>query len=98
MAYQTHMEDGYSMKASAALRLDPNTRRKLVRVARRIGISKSEVIRRALNSWVKLIDSSDSPYEMIADLIGVVKGGHPKRSESSGKQFRKILAKKRKRA
>jgi hypothetical protein len=86
------------MKASTILRLDPNTRRKLAGVARRIGISKSEVIRRALNSWVKLIDSSDSPYEMIADLIGVVKGGNPKRSEMSGKQFRKVLAKKRNRA
>jgi hypothetical protein len=86
------------MKASTTLRLDPNTRRKLAGVARRIGISKSEVIRRALNSWVKLIDSSDSPYELIADLIGVVKGGNPQRSEKFVKQFRKILAEKRKRA
>jgi hypothetical protein len=86
------------MKAPVALRLDTKTRRLIARVAHRIGISKSEVIRRALHSWAKFIDSSDSPYEMLADLIGVVKGRDPRRSTKSGKQVRKILARKRKRS
>jgi hypothetical protein len=67
-------------------------------VARRKGISKSEVIRRALNSWPEFADSSVSPYEQIADLIGIVQGGNPRRSEKSGTQFRKILAAIRKRS
>lgn len=70
----------------------------IARVARRKGISKSEVIRRALNSWPEFADSSVSPYEQIADLIGIVQGGNPRRSEKSGTQFRKILAAIRKRS
>jgi len=84
------------VEAPVTLRLDPKTRRQIARVARRKGISKSEVIRRALNSWPEFIDSTGSPYEQLADLIGVVQGGNPRRSEKSGTQFRKILAFKRK--
>jgi hypothetical protein len=98
ISYQTGFEDGRRMKAPFKLRLDAKTRRKIAQVARRIRVTKSEVIRRAVHSWAKLIDSSDSPYEMIADLIGVVKGRNPQRSEKSGKQFRKITAAKRKRS
>lgn len=86
------------MEAPVTLRLDPKTRRQIARVARRKGISNSEVIRRALNSWPEFADSSVSPYEQIADLIGVVQGGNPRRSEKTGMQFRKILAAKRKRS
>jgi Arc/MetJ-type ribon-helix-helix transcriptional regulator len=96
--YHTEFEEAQSMKAPVSLRLDSKTRRKIAQVARQMDISNSEVIRRALRSWAKFIDSSDSPYEMLADLIGVVKGRNSKRSENSGKQFRKIRTKKRKRA
>jgi hypothetical protein len=86
------------MEAPVTLRLDPKTRRQIARVARRKGISNSEGIRRALNSWPEFADSSVSPYEQLADLIGVVQGGNPRRSEKSGMQFRKILTAKRKRS
>ena len=86
------------MEAPVTLRLDPKTRRQIARVARRKGISKSEVIRQALNSWPEFADTSVSPYEQVADLIGVVQGGNPRRSEETGKQFRKILDAKRKRS
>jgi hypothetical protein len=86
------------MEAPVTLRPDPKTRRKIAQIARRIGISKSEVIRRAMHSWAKFIDSSDSPYEILADLIGIVKGRNPRRSIKSGQQVRKILATKRKRS
>jgi Arc/MetJ-type ribon-helix-helix transcriptional regulator len=86
------------MESPVTLRLDPKTRRQIARVARRKGISKSEVIRRALNSWPEFADTSVSPYEQVADLIGVVQGGNPRRSEATGKQFRKILDAKRKRS
>jgi hypothetical protein len=96
--YYNSIEDGKIVEAPVTLRLDPKTRRQIARVARRKGISKSEVIRRALNSWPEFADSSVSPYEQVADLIGVVQGGNPRRSEKSGTQFRKILAAKRKRS
>jgi hypothetical protein len=96
--YYNCLEDGKNMEAPVTLRLDPKTRRQIARVARRKGISKSEVIRRALNSWPEFADSSVSPYEQLADLIGVVQGGNPQRSEKSGVQFRKILVAKRKRS
>jgi Arc/MetJ-type ribon-helix-helix transcriptional regulator len=86
------------MEAPVTLRLDPKTRRKIANVARRKGISNSEVIRRALNSWPEFTESGVSPYEQLADLIGVVQGGNPRRSEKSSTQFRKILAAKRKRS
>jgi Arc/MetJ-type ribon-helix-helix transcriptional regulator len=86
------------MEAPVTLRLDPKTRRKIANVARRKGISNSEVIRRALNSWPEFTESAVSPYEQLADLIGVVQGGNPRRSEKSGTQFRKILAAKRRRS
>ena len=95
--YYNSVEGGKNMDAPVTLRLDPKTRRKIARVARRKGISKSEVIRRALNSWPEFVDSSLSVYEQVADLIGVVQGGNPRRSEETGKQFRKILDAKRKR-
>ena len=91
-------KEGLKMQAPVTLRLDPKTRRQIARVARRKGISNSEVIRRALNSWPEFTESAASPYQQIADLIGVVKGGNPRRSEKSGAQFRKILVAKRKRS
>jgi Arc/MetJ-type ribon-helix-helix transcriptional regulator len=86
------------MEAPVTFRLDPKTRRLIAHVARRKGISNSEVIRRALNSWPEFTESAVSPYEQVADLIGVVQGGNPRRSEKSGAQFRRILAAKRKRS
>ncbi len=86
------------MEAPVTLRLDTKTRRQIASVARRKGISRSEVIRRALNSWPEFSDSGKSPYELLADLIGVVKGGNPRHSEKSGTQFRNMVAAKRKRS
>ena len=40
--------------------------------ARRLGISKSEVVRRCVRPLVKVPDSWVSPYE---DLIGIIKDG-----------------------
>src|SRR5258708_33273369 len=84
--------------APDTVRRDPNPGHQLAHVARRKGISNSEVIRRALNSWPEFADSAVSPYEQLADLIGVVQGGNPRRSEKSGMQLRKILAAKRNRS
>jgi len=85
------------MESPVTLRLDSKTRRLIASAARRKGISKSEVIRRALSSWSDLAVQSDSPYVLLKDLLGVVRGGNPRRSEKSGKHFRDLVATKRKR-
>ena len=80
------------MKSTVTVRLDAKTKHLIASAARRKGISKSEVIRRALSSWSDLWEQSDSPYDLLKDLLGVVNGGNPRRSEKSGKQFRKMLS------
>jgi len=86
------------MEAPVTLRLDAKTRRDIARVARRKGISKSEVIRQALQSWTELAEPADAPYRLVSDLLGVVNGRNPRRSQKTGKQFREMLAAKRKRS
>jgi len=83
--------------APVTFRLDPKTRRRILRAARRKGVSQSEVIRRALNSWPELNDTGTEPYVLISDLMGVVRGGDPKRSEKAGKKFRTLLTARRNR-
>jgi Arc/MetJ-type ribon-helix-helix transcriptional regulator len=83
------------MAAPITLRLDAETRRKIERIAERRRISKSEVIRQALHSWAELHYEPCSPYEGLADLLGIGHGGDPKRSENSGRKFEKILRERR---
>jgi Ribbon-helix-helix protein, copG family len=61
------------MPARFNLRLDRKTRTQISRLARRLGVSKSELMRRALHSWAEFVDSPDSPYRLLVDLIGDAK-------------------------
>jgi hypothetical protein len=79
------------------LRLDRKTRVQIARAARRLGLSKAEVMRRALRSWAEFVDSSDSPYHLLVDLIGEIKNRKTKRPKKSCKPARKARPKKRKR-
>jgi hypothetical protein len=83
------------MASPLTLRLDPKTRQHLARIARRKGLSTSEVIRRAIESWTKLQEPVSYPFEAIADLIGVVHGDNPKRSTQTGRAFTKLLKRRR---
>jgi Arc/MetJ-type ribon-helix-helix transcriptional regulator len=85
------------MEAPVTIRLDSKTRRKIARIAERRRISKSEVIRRALNSWPEFQESERLPYEAMTDFIGVLNGGDPKRSENAGHKFAAFLKRKRRR-
>jgi hypothetical protein len=85
------------MKALVTLRLDIKTRRQIARIADRRKISKSEVIRLALNSWPEFQETEKTPYELMADLIGSVNGGDPRRSENAGRKFKEYLKQKRRR-
>ena len=84
------------MASPLTLRLDEKTRQRLARLARRNHLSTSEVIRQAIAAWADRQEPVTSPYEVIKDLIGVVDGGNPKRSEQTGRSFTAVL-KRRKR-
>jgi predicted DNA-binding protein len=73
------------------LRLDPELRRRVTRIAKRKRTTTSEVLREAITTWVEREDSAVTPYESIKDLIGSVKGGDPHRSTDMGKKFTELL-------
>ena len=83
------------MASPLTLRLDEKTRQRIARIARRKQLSKSEVIRRAIAAWAEHQEPAGAPYQAMADLIGVVRGGNPKRSEQTGRTFTKLLKKRR---
>jgi predicted DNA-binding protein len=85
------------MASPLTLRLDPKTRQRLERIARRKQLSKSEIVRRAIDAWADRQEPVDSPYEMLADLIGVVRGGKANRSSQTGRRFAELLKRRRKR-
>jgi predicted transcriptional regulator len=85
------------MASPLTLRLDPKTRQRLERIARRKQLSKSEIVRQAIDAWADRQEPVASPYEVLADLIGVVRGGKAKRSAQTGRNFARLLKKRRSR-
>jgi len=79
------------MASPLTLRLDEKTRQRIARLARRKDLSTSEVIREAIAAWADLQEPVTRPYDAIKDLIGVVRGGNPKRSEETGRRFTALL-------
>lgn len=85
------------MAAPMTLRLDQKTRERIARIARRKRVSTSDAVRQAIEAWVERQEKIDSPYEAVADLLGVVHGGDPKRSSKTGRRFAELLKKRRSR-
>ena len=83
------------MPSPLTLRLDPKTRQRIARLARRQRLSTSEVIRQAIAAWADRQEPVTSPYDAMRDLIGIVRGGDPKRSEQAGSRFTALLKKRR---
>jgi len=86
------------MASPLTLRLDPKTRQRIARLARRQRLSTSEVIRQAIAAWADRQEPVTSPYDAMRDLIGIVRGGDPKRSEQTGRRFTALLKKRRSKA
>jgi len=55
----------------------------------------SRIIREAIEKSLEGAELQTSPYERVADLIGVVHGGNPKRSSQTGRQFADMLKRRR---
>jgi Arc/MetJ-type ribon-helix-helix transcriptional regulator len=68
------------MASPITLRLDPELRRRVDRIARQRRTTASNVIREAITTLVERERRAVTPYESIKDLIGSVRGGDPKRS------------------
>jgi predicted transcriptional regulator len=78
------------MASPVTLRLDEETRQRIARMARRRGVSASQVIREAIRDWVER-EEATVPYDAIADLVAIVRGGNPHRSSATGRGFRQLL-------
>lgn len=79
-----------------SVRLDPETNRAIVRLAKRRGQTKSEVVREAiaiLTQQTKAVEQKQ-PYDLIAHLIGCVDSGGARLSENTGEQFADLLREK----
>jgi len=85
------------MASPFSLRLDEKTRRRIARIARRKQLSTSEVVRSAIALLAEREEGEARPYERIADLLGVARGRNRKRSVQTGRRFRKLLRRARKR-
>jgi predicted DNA-binding protein len=83
------------MASPLTLRLDSKTRQRLARIARRKGLTTSQVVRQAIDAWAERQEPVTSPYQAITDLIGIAHGGNPKRSSQSGRRFARLLKKRR---
>lgn len=73
-----------------SIRLDPETDRTLDLLAKRHSVSKSALVRRAIEDLLAREDVS--PYERVCDLIGSVSGGPEDLSERTGEKLRALLS------
>ncbi len=75
------------------VRVDPQTAALVERVARESGLTKSEVVRRALAALGKrkTRPSRATPYELMAHLIGSGDSGGMRLSERTGERFARML-------
>lgn len=83
------------MAPQFTLRIEEKTRKQIARIARREGLSASEVIRRSIDAWVQHQEPPVIPFELISDLLGVVHSGNAKRSEQTGRRWTKLLKSRR---
>ena len=77
-----------------SVRLDSKTESLIGRLARKRGQSKSEVIRDAIGVLANQEEKGPEkkrPYDLVAHLIGCVKGGPRDLSVDAGKKFHEML-------
>jgi len=80
------------------VRLDPQAARALNRLAKRRGLSRSELVREALAQYASDDGGRDrgtSPYDAWLDVVGVINAGVRDTSRSTGAQLTGILREQR---
>jgi predicted DNA-binding protein len=79
-----------------SVRLDAETEELIRRLAKKRGMTKSEVVREALEEWVdRENEKPEKPYDAIEHLIGIADSGGQGLSERTGERFRRLLEEKR---
>jgi hypothetical protein len=81
-----------------SVRMDARTESLLGRLARKRRQTKSEVIRDAIGVLAKQEEKGTEkkrPYDLVAHLIGCVKGGRRDLSVRTGEKFRQMLVERR---
>ena len=85
---------GLMPRETVTIRLDPTTRRRLAAIARRRRRTPSALVRGAVEAWLATEGESDNAtmaFEAIADLVGCVQGGDPRRSTRGSAQIAALL-------
>ena len=81
-----------------SVRLDAKTESLIGRLARKRRQTKSEVIRDAIGVLARQAEKGGEakrPYDLVAHLVGCVKGGPRDLSVQSGEKFRQMLVQRR---
>jgi hypothetical protein len=80
-------------KQTVAIRIDASTRLRIRRAASRRQTTPSGILRTAVTDWLDREERAAvaTPYELMADLIGSVKGGDAKRSTRSAREIAAML-------
>jgi predicted DNA-binding protein len=86
------------MADPVTLRLTQEARARIARIARRRGVSASQIIREAIEALMEREETVVPPYEAMADLIGIVHGGRRSRSAATGRQLQDQLRRRRSRS
>lgn len=83
-----------------SVRLDTETEALLRRLARTSGRTKSDVLREALVRLAEQHDATssvESPYSLVADLVGIARGGPSDLAGRHKQAFRDALSKRNQR-
>ncbi|MCU0241291.1 MAG: ribbon-helix-helix domain-containing protein [Vicinamibacteria bacterium] len=84
------------MEIMLTIRIDAATQRAIERLARKRRVSRSAVVREALQRFATEEPpptNKNSAYSKVADLIGSVRSGRGDLSENAGARLRDILTK-----
>lgn len=79
------------------VRLDDETHRSVVRIAKASRRSKSEVVREAIAEYARGRESDRTAYDAWKDVIGIAKGLPDRLSQSTGARFTQLLIDERRR-
>lgn len=87
----------YTTAMALTVRLNPKTERALNALAKRRGLSRSDVVREAIEQYHVAgdVNSAGHPYEAWLDVIGVVALGVRDPARTTGKQFTAIISEKK---
>ena len=79
------------------VRLDDETHRSVVRIARARRRSKSEIVRQAIAEYAKGQEPGRTAYDTWKDVIGIAKGLPSDLSQRAGERFTEMLLEERRR-